>query len=143
MDWEYHINMLEYTNEFEQRFWMSWSMFDYLVEELRFHLTVSVAQSLRSTFGNKPIYPEMIVATGFWILRPSDTIGSCADNCGLLVPSFKHIFDLFLNAINYNKMCRAKRIGLPRGEDALRYLSQRVGPFNLPTTVVLGAYRHY
>jgi hypothetical protein len=33
VDWEYHVNMLEYTNEFEQRFWMSWSMFDDLVEE--------------------------------------------------------------------------------------------------------------
>jgi hypothetical protein len=56
--------MLEYTNEFEQRFWMSWSMFDDLVEELHIPLTVSFTQSLRSTSGNEPIYPEMIVAIG-------------------------------------------------------------------------------
>ena len=28
VDWEQHVNMLEYTNEFEQRFRMSWGMFD-------------------------------------------------------------------------------------------------------------------
>ncbi len=80
MDWEYHVDMLEYTNEFEQRFWMSRSMFDDLVEELRIPLTVSFAQSLRSTSGNEPIYPEMIVAIGLRILGPSDTKESCANN---------------------------------------------------------------
>jgi hypothetical protein len=28
VDWEYHVKMLEHTNEFEQRFWMSWQIFD-------------------------------------------------------------------------------------------------------------------
>ena len=89
VDWEYHINMLEYTNEFEQRFWMSWSMFDDLVEELCIPLTVSVAQSLCSTSGNKPIYPEVIIGIGLRILGPSDTFESCADNYGLSVPSVR------------------------------------------------------
>jgi hypothetical protein len=123
LDWEYHINMLEYTNEFEQRFWMSHSMFDDLVEELCVPLTVSVAQSLRSTSGNKPIYPVMIIEIGLWILGPSDTTGSCADNYSLLVPSVKCVFDLFLNAIDYNKMCRAMKIEFPWGEDAMRDLA--------------------
>jgi hypothetical protein len=79
VDWEYHINMLEYTNEFEQRFRMSRSMFDDLVEELWVPLTVSFAQSLRSTSGNEPIYPEMIVAIGLQMLGPSDTMESCAN----------------------------------------------------------------
>jgi len=80
VDWEQHVNMLEYTNEFEQRFRMSRGMFDDLVEELRVPLTVSVAHSLSSTSGNKPIYPEVIVGIGLRILGPSDTIESCADN---------------------------------------------------------------
>ncbi len=98
VDWEYHINMLEYTNEFEQRFWMSWSLFDDLVEveELRVPLTVSVAQSLRSTSKNEPTYPGMIVAIGLWILGSSDTIGSCADNYGQSVPSVKCVLICFL-----------------------------------------------
>ena len=125
VDWEYHVEMLEHTHEFEQRFWMSRQMFDDLVEELRVPLTVSYAQSMRSTSGNEPIYPEVIVAIGLRILGPSDTIGSCADNYGLSVASTKRVFDLFLNAIDYNETCRAMIIKLPRGEDELRDLAQR------------------
>ena len=42
VDWEQHVSMLGYTNEFEKRFRMSRSMFDDLVEELRVPLTVCV-----------------------------------------------------------------------------------------------------
>jgi hypothetical protein len=117
--------MLEYTNEFEQRFWMSWGMFDDFVEELCVPLTVSFAQYLRSTSGNEPFYPQMIVAIRLRILGPSDTMESCADNYGLSVASVKRVFDLFLNAIDYKKTCCAMRIELPWGEDALRDLAQR------------------
>ena len=65
---------------------MSRSMFDDLVEELCVPLTVSVAHSLRSTSGNEPIYPEVIVGIGVMILGPSDTFESCANNYGLSVP---------------------------------------------------------
>ena len=65
--------MLKYTNEFEKRFRMSQSMFDDLVEELRIPLTVLFVQSMRSTFRNESIYPEVIVAIGLRILGPSDT----------------------------------------------------------------------
>jgi hypothetical protein len=98
---------------------------DDLVEELHVPLTVSFAQSLRSTSGNEPIYPEMIVAIGLQILRSSDTMRSCANNYGLSVASFKRVFDLFLNAIDYNETCRAMRIEFPQGEYALRDLAQR------------------
>jgi hypothetical protein len=43
---------------------MSLSAFNYLVEELHASLTVSSLQSMRSTSGNEPIYPEVIVAVG-------------------------------------------------------------------------------
>jgi hypothetical protein len=117
--------MLEYTNEFEQRFWTSRSMFDDLFEELRIPLTVSFTQSLRSTPRNEPIYPEMIVAICLRISGPSDTMESCAVNYGLPVASVKCAFDLFLNAIHYNETCRAMRIELFWGGDALRDLAQR------------------
>jgi hypothetical protein len=68
VDWEQHGSMLEYTNKFRKRF----RMCDDLVEELRIHLTVSFVQSMRSTSGNKPIYPEVVVAIGLRILGPSD-----------------------------------------------------------------------
>jgi len=89
VDWVQHLCMLEYTNESEKRFWMSWSMFDDLVEELRVPLTVLFVQSMRSTSGNEPIYPEVIVAIGLRILGPSETFESCADNYVLSVPSVK------------------------------------------------------
>ena len=100
VDWEYHVEMLEHTNEFERRFRMSRQMFDDLVEELCIPLTVSYAQSMRSTSGNEPIYPEVIVAIGLRILGPSDTIYSCADNYGLSVASTKRVFELFLYTID-------------------------------------------
>jgi hypothetical protein len=53
---------------------MSRSMFDDLVEELRIPLTILFVQLMRSTSGNKPIYPEVIVAIGLRILGPSDTL---------------------------------------------------------------------
>ena len=120
VDWEQHVSMLEYTNEFEKRFRMSWSMFDDLVEELRIPLIVSFVQSMRSTSGNEPIYPEVIVAIGLQILGPSDTFESCANNYGLSVPSVRRVFDLFLNAIDFNQTRRDMRIELPQGEEKLR-----------------------
>ena len=125
VDWEEHISMLKYTNEFEKRFRMSRSMFDDLVEELRVPLTVSFVKSMNSTSGNEPIYPEVIVAISLRILGPSDTFESCANNYGMSVPSAKRVFDLFLNAIDFNETCRAMRIELPQGEEKLRDLAQR------------------
>jgi hypothetical protein len=80
---------------------------------------------MRSTSGNNPIYLEVIVPTGLSILGPSDTFESCANNYGISFSSSKHIFDLFLNAINYNETCRAIMIIFPRGEDELRDLAQQ------------------
>lgn len=66
-----HIEMLEYTNNLEQRFRMTHSSLKALIEELREPLTVCVSQSVRSTNGNDPIYPEVIVACGLRFLGHS------------------------------------------------------------------------
>jgi hypothetical protein len=99
---------------------------------------------MRSTSGNNPIYLEVIVPTGLSILGPSDTFESCANNYGISVSSSKRVFDLFLNAIDYNETCRAMMIIFPRGEDELRDLAQLAVDecFNLCPRVVLGVYRH-
>ena len=125
VDWEEKIRMLEYTNEFKKRFRMSRSMFDDLVDELHVPLTVLFVKSMNSTSGNEPMYPEVIVAISLRILGPSDTFESCANNYGMSVPSVKLIFDLFLNAIDFNETCLAMRIELPQGEEKLRDLAQR------------------
>jgi len=56
IDWEEHVEMLQYTNQFEPRFRMEDWMFDYLLEELEDALTVSVRHSMSSTAGNESQY---------------------------------------------------------------------------------------
>jgi hypothetical protein len=127
MDWDYHVGMLNYTDQFEQRFWMSQQMFYDLVDELHVPLlTLSYIQSMRSNSGNNPIYPEVIVAISLRILGPSDTFESCADNYGISVPSVKRIFNMFLNCIDYNETSRAIVIKFTLGEDELRDLAQQL-----------------
>ncbi len=57
----YHVAMLEYTEQFEQRFWMSQQMFYDLVDKLRVPLTVLYIKLMGYTSGNNPIYPEVIL----------------------------------------------------------------------------------
>jgi hypothetical protein len=71
INWDEHIEMLEYTNNLEQRFRMTHSSLKALIEELREPLTVCVSQLVRSTNRNDPIYPEVIVACGLRFLGHS------------------------------------------------------------------------
>jgi hypothetical protein len=82
--------MLEYTDQFKQRFWISLQMFDDLVDELRVPLTVSYVQLMRSTSGKKSIYPEVIVLTGLRILGPSDPLNHVPTNMASLFPHQSH-----------------------------------------------------
>ncbi len=125
MDWEYHVGMLEYTDQFEQRFQMSWQMFDDLVDELSVPLTGLYVQLMRSSSRNVHIYSEVIVAIGLQIVGLSDTFESCADNYGISVSSSKCVFDLLLIGIDYKETCRAIMTIFPQGEDELRDLAQR------------------
>jgi hypothetical protein len=49
---------------------MFWQMFDDLVDDLCVPLRLLYVQSMRSTSGNDPIYPKVIVASSLRILRP-------------------------------------------------------------------------
>jgi hypothetical protein len=79
--------MLNYTDQFEHRLRMSQQMFYDLVDELHVPLTVLYIQSMRSTSGNNPFYPKVIIAIDLRILGPSDTFEPCANNCGISVHS--------------------------------------------------------
>jgi hypothetical protein len=65
---------------------MSLQMFDDLVDELHVPLTVSYVQLMRSTSGNNPIYPEVIVPTGLRILGPSDPLNHMPTTMASLFP---------------------------------------------------------
>ena len=73
VNWDEHIERLVHNNKIEQRFRMPLSAVNYLIDELREPLTVSVKHSVSSTSGNEPIYPEVIVAVGLRFLRCGDT----------------------------------------------------------------------
>ena len=59
-----HIERLVHNNKIEQRFRMPLSEVNYLIDALRKPFTVSVKNSVNSTLGNEPIYPEVIVLVG-------------------------------------------------------------------------------
>ena len=56
-DWDRHVEMLEYTNKFENRFRMKRHHFEYLLDAVRDAITVDFVKSSNSTGGNEPIYP--------------------------------------------------------------------------------------
>eukprot|EP00957_Ditylum_brightwellii_P115441 8804720-Ditylum_brightwellii.AAC.1 len=64
MNWEEHVYMLEYTNDFEKTYQMSIEAFNNILNAIREDITLSFAQSTHPTLGNKSIYPELILAMG-------------------------------------------------------------------------------
>ena len=104
---------------------MPLSAVNYLIDELREPLTVSVNHSLSSTSGNEPIFPEVIVAVGLRFLGCGDTHTSLADTYGMSDSSAYRVIGIFLDAVDYNVSCRAMQVRLPRGIDELNELAQR------------------
>ena len=74
-----HIERLAHTNKIEQRFRMPLSVLNYLIDELRKPLTVSVKHSVSSTLGHELIYPKVIVGVGLRFLGCGDTHTSLVD----------------------------------------------------------------
>ena len=112
VDWEEHVDMLIYTNQFQQRFRMEDWMFDDLLQELEDALTVSVRHSMSSTNGNEPIYPHIIIACGLRFLT-GDSITSLSDLYGMSVASTRRIINMFLDAVDFNETCDDLQIKLP------------------------------
>ena len=62
MNWPDHLKMLRHVNDFDGTYRMNEDAFNTLLEGIRGEITVSFLQSNRSTSGNEPIYPEIILA---------------------------------------------------------------------------------
>ncbi len=127
IDWDYHREMLEYTNEFENRFRMKPHHFDTLLEALREPLTVCVKHSLSSTRGNEPISPEVILGCGLRFCGMGENPGSLADIYGISKSSAKRAVRMFLDAVDYNSSYPELQVVLPdpTNEDELFELAQR------------------
>lgn len=110
--WHEHVDMLLYTNQFEQRFRMEKWQFDVLLSALEECITVSYKHSMSSTGGNDPIYPEIVLACGLRFCNGTDP-EELADIYGMSVSSAKRVTNIFLNAIDYNDSFAEMQINLP------------------------------
>ena len=81
--WARHIDMLLQTNQFNQRYRMPKEDFDFLLDALEPAITVNFCQSRRSTDGNDPIFPELIMACGIRYLAHGDSVTTLADLYGV------------------------------------------------------------
>jgi len=126
-DWDKHVEMLEYTNNFEHRFRMKREHFEYLLDAVRDAITVDFARSSNSTGGNEPIYPEMILAMGLRFCGLGSTVPDLADVYGISDASVRRCITMFLDAIDYNTTCAELQVKLPDPNDAsaLGELAQR------------------
>ena len=69
IDWNWHLlEMLCHTRGFQSWYHMSELSFNKSVDILRSDISVDVNQSIRSTSGNGPITPKMIVGDGLRFL---------------------------------------------------------------------------
>ena len=95
-DWEAHVRLTVANGTFQQRYHMSHETFKKLVDLL--DIQVDARQSMRSTSGNSPITPTLIVAGVLRYLGGSKSI-DMADFLGCSIPSFHRVVDLFLAAV--------------------------------------------
>ena len=116
-NWEGHARMLEETNNFEKRFRMKRSCFQYLLDAVQDAITVDCTRSSNSTGGNEPIYPEIILAMGLRFVGLGSTPPDLADAYGISDPSVRRCIDMFLDAIDYNTTCEELQVKLPDAND--------------------------
>ena len=116
INWNQHLEMLRHTKGFQSRYHMSEPSFNKLVNILRSDISVDVNQSMRSSSGNGPITPEMIVGAGLRFLG-GELHKSIADVYRINVRSSNTIVDKFLDAVEKSS---ALAIKIPTTTDELK-----------------------
>ena len=144
VNWEYHVGMLEYTDQFKQRFCMSWQMFDDLVDELRVPLSsLSIICSIDEIYLWKQSYLSWGDCSNW--LKHFRTIRYLWIMCQQLW----HLFFLIKAYFWFVSQCYQLQWDLscnydnfsPRGRWAERSCPAVDECFNLCPRVVLGVYR--
>lgn len=125
IDWEHHIEQLQYTNNFQSAYHMSLDDLNKLIEILEDDVRVNEQQSRRSTGGNEPVSPQIIVATTVRFLL-GDRIITLSELYGVSPPSLNRLINKCLKAIAASKHALL-RVMLPNPKDRvkLRQLAQR------------------
>ena len=87
--------------------------FLYLLDGIRDCLAVDEMRSMRSTRGNLPICPEIIMCIGLRTLGQPSTVSDMARMYGLSKSSVKRVLRMFFNAIEFNTDIPELQIQLP------------------------------
>ena len=98
IDWESHIQQKQYANTFQETYHMSLGDFNKLVSILEESVRANEKQSRRSTSGNDPITPQIIVGSTIRFLI-GDRIMALSDIYGVSPPSLNRVINKCLNAI--------------------------------------------
>jgi len=120
IDWQQHLQRERHNGTFSDKYHMEEESFNKLVELLRPKITVDAKQSMRSTSGNSPITPEIIVATGLRFLG-RELSKSLEDIMGIDKASVKRVIELFLDAVENTE---ALDIKLPSSPAEMETLSE-------------------
>jgi hypothetical protein len=117
LDWDGHVEKLRHTGGFGSRYHMTEKSFVTLVDILRDRITVDFAQSMRSTSGNTPIYPELVCGVGIRYFG-GDSLKTLSDVFGMSESSAERVMKMFLEAafISEHPLLEIK---LPDCEDEL------------------------
>ena len=91
--------MLRHVNDFDGTYRMNEDAFNTLLEGIRGEITVSFLQSNRSTSGNEPIYPEIILAMCLRFLI-GNLVMVLAHLYGVSILSCRRIIKMALHAID-------------------------------------------
>ena len=132
IDWEYHVEQLRHTDEFQKRYHMTEASFNKLLDMLREYIEMNKKQSSCSSRGNVPIIPEVVLASG---LRFLGGVGfaELANIFGHLISSSRRIVDRFLTAVN---CCPGLLLKLPSTSDELKNATNQTDFFS-------GHYQRY
>ena len=106
-NWSEHANYTNHINGFQSRYHMSQESFLKLLHILEDDLTIDVHQSRRSTGGNGPITPVVMLAAGLRYLggaKPQEI----SDIYKISIPSVHQIVNIFLDAVEHSEELQIK-----------------------------------
>ena len=115
LNWSEHKSLCLHNKTFSSKYHMQASSFDILLALIRRKITVDYKQSHRSTEGNEPIYPELILACGLRFMG-GELSKSLMDIFGISKNSTERVVNMFLDAIDE---CPDElvKIELPKAEE--------------------------
>ena len=134
MDIEELHKMLLETNQFSRLYRMEKEHYDYLKECILEDISLDSIQAARSTGGQEPISPDLIMKVALDQLAFGTSPFTSSISHGLSESSLNRVTDMFLDAIDDNTTCPELQIKLPDATNNLE-LSELAGRWSEASTV--------